>query len=45
MKTREQAEAEANEIVEKWATRSFLTGWIPLSALFQTATLSRGASR
>lgn len=37
MKTKSQAEAEAQMIVEKWVTRAVLTGWLPGSALFLTA--------
>lgn len=36
-KTKEQAEKEAKEIVENWATGAFLTGWIPGSAFFLAA--------
>lgn len=38
MRTRAQAEIEAQDIVGKWALMSAATGWIPFSALFQTAT-------
>lgn len=37
MKTKSQAEAEAQEIVENWVAGAVLTGWIPFSALFLAA--------
>lgn len=38
IRTIEQAEIEANEIVEKWVALNGATGWIPFSALWQVGT-------
>lgn len=36
MKTKAEAEREANRIVENWVAGAALTGWIPGSAIFLT---------